>query len=132
MSRTASLTPEEMRDLTIGPAGSALCLRMVRGAEAPPMLRGVEYSVTLRRTLPAAAAAAAAERSALQSLTGRRKELDSAGHGPVAPVQAVGVSAAAAAATELVRQVERLLGGGPSRDQGGGEGVRGGCVHFYI
>ena len=33
-----------MRDLTIGPAGSAVCLWMVRGAEAPPMLRGIEYA----------------------------------------------------------------------------------------
>jgi hypothetical protein len=142
-SRTASLAPEEMRDLIIGPAGTAVRLRMVRGEEAPPMLRGVEYAVTLRRSLPAGAerSVTAAERSAVLSLTGRGGWGPApAGRGAMAPARVrrevgVTVSAAAAAATELVRRVERLLGCG--RDgrvdsESAGEGVRGGCEHFYV
>ncbi len=107
---------------------------MVRGAQAPPMLRGVEYAVTLRRTLPpypSAGAETTAERYAALSLTGR------SWGGAVAPTKQAGVPAAAAAATELARQVEQLLGCCQEREgswggAGLGEGVRGGCAHFYI
>ncbi len=127
-----------MRDLTIGPVGSAVCLRMIRGDDAPLMLRGVEYAVTLHRILPGMdpspagdGSPAAPEPSAVLSLTGRSHvSLVEADQG-----RAVGVPAAAAAAAELVRHMERILACGVEEGvdfQSAREGVRAGYVYFYV
>ena len=57
-----------MRRLTVGAAGQPVSLHMVRGAEAPLMLRGLHYTVKLHRMLPTRAAATPAERAAVAAL----------------------------------------------------------------
>ena len=123
---TASQTPDEIRRLTIGPAGAAVTLHLVRGPEAPLMLRGLHYTVKLRRLRPNKPAGSPADRAAARSLVCAK--------GAAPPPTYTAASTAAAAAAELLHQVQRFVvgGGADGAEPELEDGVRGGFVFFYI
>lgn len=131
---SASHTAGEIRRLTIGPVGVSVTLHMIRGPEAPLMLRGLLYTVKLRRCQPPAGSPADA--AAMRSLKFPAGVPGPSIDGPDSPQKPASTLAAtaAAAAAELMQRVQSLVVGGATDDaeREAGEGIRAGYEYFFV